>query len=62
MSRSSILVRHPGPATIPLYVRVVPGDGSRVPPEEPRLIPRLALSVNPAVVTSVPPLTPDSQV
>ena len=41
---------------MPLYVSVAPEAVSKVPPEAPRLIPRLALSVNVPVVASVPPL------
>ena len=41
---------------MPLYVSVVPGAVSIVAPAAPRLIPRLALSVKPSVVASVPSL------
>ena len=41
----SIFVMPPVPATMPLYARMVLAATSIVPPEAPRLIPRLALSV-----------------
>ena len=39
-----------------LYVSVVPAATSKLPPEAPRLIPRLPLIVKLAVAASVPPL------